>query len=89
LRVRRISGNWIQTVKGKGEALAGLHQRQEFESELYWLTTAVVDPTSTKLRQCNSHVTSHCYYAERSGSSIGIAGSRLLHLLPIYSRHIT
>jgi triphosphatase len=34
LRVRRVSGNWIQTVKGKGEALAGLHQRQEFETEL-------------------------------------------------------
>ena len=31
LRVRRIARNWIQTVKGKGEALAGLHQRQEFE----------------------------------------------------------
>jgi len=31
LRVRRISGNWIQSVKGKGKVLAGLHQRKELE----------------------------------------------------------
>ena len=31
LRVRRISRNWIQTIKGKGGVLAGVHQRQEFE----------------------------------------------------------
>ncbi len=31
LRVRRMSGGWFQAVKGSGHALAGLHQRFEWE----------------------------------------------------------
>jgi inorganic triphosphatase YgiF len=31
LRVRRMSGGWFQAVKAKGKALAGLHQRMEWE----------------------------------------------------------
>lgn len=31
LRVRRMSGNWFQAVKGAGKPLAGLHQRMEWE----------------------------------------------------------
>ena len=31
LRVRRMSGGWFQAVKAKGNALAGLHQRMEWE----------------------------------------------------------
>ncbi|HEY8118128.1 MAG TPA: CYTH and CHAD domain-containing protein [Methylophilaceae bacterium] len=31
LRVRRMSGNWFQAVKGAGHSLAGLHQRMEWE----------------------------------------------------------
>jgi len=31
LRVRRMSGHWFQAVKGSGKALAGLHQRSEWE----------------------------------------------------------
>ena len=31
LRLRRISRNWIQTIKDKGGAIAGLHQRKELE----------------------------------------------------------
>lgn len=31
LRVRRMGGQWFQAVKGAGHALAGLHQREEWE----------------------------------------------------------
>lgn len=31
LRVRRMSGNWFQAIKGAGYSLAGLHQRMEWE----------------------------------------------------------
>ncbi len=31
LRLRRISGRWVQTVKGGGSAEGGLHQRNEWE----------------------------------------------------------
>lgn len=34
LRVRRMSGGWFQAVKGKGVALAGLHQRMEWEDAI-------------------------------------------------------
>ena len=34
LRLRRISGRWVQTVKGGGTVAAGLHQRREFESAI-------------------------------------------------------
>jgi len=52
LRVRRISGNWIQTVKGKGEALAGLHQRQEFEDVIAFGHpdfSKIIDPELTRI----------------------------------------
>lgn len=34
LRLRRAARKWTQTLKGKGNALSGLHQRMELESEL-------------------------------------------------------
>ncbi|MGV3582907.1 MAG: CHAD domain-containing protein [Methylophilus sp.] len=34
LRLRRISRDWIQTVKGKGSVQSGLHQRMEIESHV-------------------------------------------------------
>jgi len=34
LRVRRAARKWVQTIKGAGNALSGLHQRMELESEL-------------------------------------------------------
>lgn len=32
LRVRRVDGEWIQSLKGGGDAAGGLHRRQEWES---------------------------------------------------------
>ena len=40
LRLRRTSGQWVQTIKGGGTVAAGLHQRHEFETAL---TTPVPD----------------------------------------------
>ncbi len=34
LRLRRIAGGWVQTVKGGGTVAAGLHQRHEFETAI-------------------------------------------------------
>jgi triphosphatase len=34
LRVRRVNRTWIQTLKGGGQAVAGLHRRQEWESRI-------------------------------------------------------
>ncbi|MEO1767734.1 CHAD domain-containing protein [Thiobacter aerophilum] len=34
LRVRRVGRHWLQTLKGGGGVVAGLHQRQEFECRL-------------------------------------------------------
>jgi inorganic triphosphatase YgiF len=34
LRLRRAGGRWLQTVKGNGDAAAGLHRRAEFEWRL-------------------------------------------------------
>jgi triphosphatase len=34
LRLRRAARKWIQTIKGAGNALSGLHQRIELESEV-------------------------------------------------------
>ena len=31
LRVRTVDGRWIQTVKGAGDAHAGMHRRAEYE----------------------------------------------------------
>lgn len=52
LRVRHISGNWIQTVKCKGKALAGLHQRKEFEDIIasgHPDFSKIIDPELTKI----------------------------------------
>lgn len=52
LRVRRISRNWIQTVKGKGDALAGLHQRKEFEDIIAFEHpdySKIIDPELTRI----------------------------------------
>lgn len=38
LRVRQVEGKWIQTLKAGGQVESGLHQRNEWESE-------VIDPT--------------------------------------------
>ncbi|MEX0958928.1 MAG: CHAD domain-containing protein [Burkholderiales bacterium] len=34
LRLRRENGRWMQTVKGSGTAVSGLHARSEFETEV-------------------------------------------------------
>lgn len=34
LRLRQVDQKWLQTVKSSGEAVDGLHQRQEWEHEL-------------------------------------------------------
>jgi inorganic triphosphatase YgiF len=34
LRVRRVDRRWIQTLKGGGQVVAGLHQRDEWESRV-------------------------------------------------------
>jgi inorganic triphosphatase YgiF len=34
LRIRRAARKWMQTIKGAGNALSGLHQRLELESEI-------------------------------------------------------
>lgn len=34
LRLRRTSGQWMQTIKGDGTVAAGLHQRDEFETAI-------------------------------------------------------
>ena len=34
LRLRRTGTRWIQTIKGGGSVVAGLHQRDEFETEV-------------------------------------------------------
>lgn len=34
LRLRREGGRWIQSLKGRGEVLGGLHRREEYESIL-------------------------------------------------------
>jgi triphosphatase len=34
LRVRRVNGNWVQTLNGGGDAMGGLHSRHEWESEV-------------------------------------------------------
>jgi len=52
LRVRRISRNWIQTVKGKGAALAGLHQRKESEDIIAFGHpdySKIIDPELTRI----------------------------------------
>jgi inorganic triphosphatase YgiF len=51
LRVRRIDGKWIQTVKGGGQVAGGLHQRSEWEEEV-----SDCQPDFTKLPEEVSHL---------------------------------
>lgn len=34
LRLRRINGHWLQSIKGKGQVSSGLHQQHEWEAEV-------------------------------------------------------
>ena len=34
LRLRRINGHWLQSIKGKGKISSGLHQQREWEAEV-------------------------------------------------------
>lgn len=52
LRVRHISGHWIQTLKAAGSSIAGLHQRKEWEDEIVAAHpdfTKILDPVLIKL----------------------------------------
>ena len=52
LRVRYISGRWIQSIKAVGSSLAGLHQRMEWEDEIaanHPDFTKILDPALIKL----------------------------------------
>ena len=52
LRVRGISRNWIQTIKGRGKVLAGVHQRQEFEDVIAFGHpdfSKIIDPELTQI----------------------------------------
>lgn len=52
LRVRRVSKSWMQTVKGKGAASAGLHQRMEFEEVIAFGHpdfSKIIDPELTQI----------------------------------------
>jgi len=46
LRVRRVGSRWVQTVKGGGEVLAGLHRRGEWEDQV-----AHAHPDLTKIQE--------------------------------------
>lgn len=47
LRLRRVAGRWVQTLKTAGTAQAGLHQRGEFEAPaaMQWLNVAALAAT--------------------------------------------
>jgi triphosphatase len=52
LRVRHMSGGWFQAVKGKGKALAGLHQRMEWEDVIaagHPDFSKITDPALTRI----------------------------------------
>lgn len=52
LRVRRMSGRWLQSVKATGNSLAGLHQRMEWEDFIaadHPDFTKITDPALIKL----------------------------------------
>jgi len=52
LRVRRMSGGWFQAVKAKGKALAGLHQRMEWEDIIaagHPDFSKIIDPALTRI----------------------------------------
>jgi inorganic triphosphatase YgiF len=52
LRVRHLSGRWIQTIKATGSATVGLHQRMEWEDVIaseHLDFTKILDPKLIKL----------------------------------------
>lgn len=52
LRLRHVSGRWIQSIKAVGSSLAGLHQRMEWESDIatnHPDFTKILDPVLIKL----------------------------------------
>ncbi len=52
LRLRRMSGRWLQSVKAAGSSLAGLHQRMEWEDFIatgHPDFTKILDPALIKL----------------------------------------
>lgn len=52
LRVRYMSGRWIQSIKTMGSSLAGLHQRMEWENDIaanHPDFTKILDPALIKL----------------------------------------
>lgn len=52
LRVRRMSGRWLQSVKAEGRSMAGLHQRMEWEDFIaagHPDFTKILDPALIKL----------------------------------------
>lgn len=52
LRVRRVAGRWVQTVKGEGRMAAGLHERREWEAEVAGQApdlTKLTDPALSKI----------------------------------------
>lgn len=52
LRLRRVGGRWLQTIKGAGTAAAGLHRRDEWETEVPEQTldfTGLGDPALIEL----------------------------------------
>lgn len=52
LRIRRVSGRWIQSIKAVGGSKAGLHQRMEWECVVANCQpdfTVILEPTLTKL----------------------------------------
>jgi triphosphatase len=60
LRLRKAGRSWLQTVKGNGEAAAGLHRRSEFE---WRLREPRVDPTklaATPWRKLFAQHARHC-----------------------------
>ena len=60
LRLRRINGRWLQSIKGKGQISSGLHRQHEWEAEVNSEEpdySKITDPdliklfSNTKLRQ--------------------------------------
>ncbi len=52
LRIRHISGRWIQTIKSTGSSLTGLHQRKEWEDVIaanHLDYTKILDPDLIKI----------------------------------------
>ena len=62
LRVRHVSGCWIQSVKSTGCSLTGLHQRTEWENVIasnHPDYTKMLDPDLIKLFTDQMHILGH------------------------------